>query len=224
MKIKSSYIIPEYKEINIFRKKLTKWFKKNERKYPWRETDDPFRFLVAELMLRRTRADQVKYVYNNFFDKFPDIDSILESGENEINEVLYPLGMKKRFPVIQSLAQELKEKYNCSVPETREELIKLPGIGDYSAGALLSIMYRRREWMVDSNIVRLFKRYFGLETSKEGRRSKHIIELAKIFVSKGDPRNNNLALLDFAAVVCKPRIPRCDNCILSKTCVYNRES
>jgi len=220
MQNRLSYNIPGELEIDYFRKILIGWFKKNSRKYPWRETDDPFRFLVAEIMLRRTKADQVKGVYIDLFNKYPDLSSILKSNEKDINKILYPLGLNWRFSLIKSLAREIIERYNGSVPVTREELKRLPGIGDYSAGALLSIIYGKKEWMVDNNIVRLFKRYFGLKTSTEGRRDYHIIELSKKYISSGNPRNNNLALLDFAALICKPFKPECRICKLNKTCMY----
>ena len=224
MKDKSSYRIPGTKEISFFRKKITGWLKKNERNYPWRKTNDPFRFLVAELMLRRTRADQVKEVYIDFFNRFPDQDSIFKARDEDIGKILYPLGLRKRFPLVRLLAQEIKEEFSGKIPLTRDKLKNLPGVGDYSSGALLSIMFGKKEWMVDSNVVRLFKRYFGLETSSEGRRDRHIIQLAENYVSSGNPRNNNLALLDFSALVCKPVGPGCSRCILSKVCKYNKNN
>ena len=89
---------------------------------------------------------------------------------------------------------------------------KLPGVGDYVAGAILSIAYLQKEWVVDSNIVRMFKRYFGIQTSEEGRRDKHIIELSKKYVSCKNPLDANLAILDFAALICATRNPRHDVC------------
>lgn len=211
------------REIRKFRQKILSWFSKNQRYFPWRQTTDIFKILIAEMMLRRTKADQVKKVYEQFFEKYPDIESILNADEIEIEKILYPLGLKWRTPAFIHVAKELKEKYNCKVPDKREALEELPGVGEYVAGAVLSIGYRKREWIVDSNVVRLFKRYFGIRTSKEGRRDKHIIEMAKAYVSCRDPRRANLAILDFTAIICTSQKPECNKCPLKMKCKYRSD-
>ncbi len=128
--------------------------------------------------------------------------------------------MRWRTPSIVSVAQQIQEKYRGQVPETREELITLIGVGDYVAGAVLSIAFNKREGIVDSNIVRLFRRYFGIKTSREGRRDKHVIEIAKVYSSCEKPRDANLAILDFAALICTPKNPHHESCILREKCFY----
>jgi A/G-specific adenine glycosylase len=213
---------PQPKRIRFFRLKMLDWFYKHGRDYPWRHTDDPFRVLIAEIMLRRTKANQVKPVYVTLFDKYPDVESLARASDEQLEKILYPLGLKWRSPTFKLVAKEIREKYNCRIPDTRRELISLPGVGDYVAGAVLAIAFRKAEWMVDSNIVRLFKRYFGVDTSKEGRRDKHIIEIAKAYVRGEDPRGANLAILDFTALVCTPKKPDCRECPLTMDCQYVR--
>lgn len=215
-----STVIPSRKEIAVFRRKIMSWFKKNGRFYPWRQTEDPFRILIAEMMLRRTRADQVKPVYERFFNEFPCVESVADADEQKIEQILHPLGLKWRVPALRLVAGELRDKYNCRVPERREELEKLPGVGQYVAGAVLSIGYGKKEWIVDSNIVRLFRRYFGIRTSKEGRRDKPVIDMAKVYVSCKNPGKANLALIDFASLVCRPHKPACNSCCLAENCFY----
>lgn len=212
--------IPTKDSIQFLRQKLMHWFSKNQRRYPWRKTRDPFRILVAEIMLRRTKADQVKPVYKKFFKEFPDSTSIICADKKKLRKVLFPLGLKWRIPSFQLVARELHAKYNGKVPKSREELLVLSGVGDYVAGAVLSIAYNQKEWIVDSNVVRLFRRYFGAKTSKEGRRDKHIIEIARIFSSGRNPRKANLAILDFSALICVPRNPACRRCSLAASCYY----
>jgi len=212
--------LPTVQNMRSFRDRITHWFESNERDYPWRKTNDPFKVLIAEIMLRRTKAEQVKKVYLNLFTQYPDIKSIAEAEEEELQRILYPLGLRWRNPAFQAIAREIKENYRSRVPDTREQLATLPGVGDYVAGAVLSIGYGKAEWIVDSNIVRMFRRYFGVETSREGRRDSHIIEMAKTYVSVGDPRRTNLALLDFSAIVCTPRNPNCENCPLRINCQF----
>jgi len=212
--------IPDRKAINLFRSKIICWFDKNKRNYPWRETQDPFRVLIAEMMLRRTKADQVKEVYERLLKEYPDVEALAKANSKELEKILYHLGLKWRIPAFGLIAKEVREKYYCKVPETREELTALPGVGEYVAGAVLSIAYNRKEQIVDSNIVRLFRRYFGIKTSKEGRRDKHVIKMSKIYVSGRNPRKANLAILDFTALVCTPRKPNCEKCPLCRNCHY----
>ena len=206
--------------ISSFRNKILHWFAKNNRNYPWRETRDPFKVLIAEMMLRRTKADQVREVYERLFKRYPDVEALAKAKNKELEKILYHLGLKWRTPAFGLVARAVREKYHCKVPETREDLITLPGVGEYVAGAVLSIAYDKKEWIVDSNIVRLFRRYFGINTSKEGRRDKHVIEMAKIYASGRKPRKANLAILDFTALVCIPRSPNCSICPLTSSCYY----
>jgi len=212
--------IPDRRTISFFRGKILHWFDKNKRNYPWRETRDPFKVLIAEMMLRRTKADQVKEVYERLFKEYPDIETLAKAENKKLEKILYHLGLKWRTPAFGLVAREVREKYQCKVPETREELTALPGVGEYVAGAVLLVAYGKKEWMVDSNIVRLFRRYFGIHTSKEGRRDKHVIEIAKIYSSGRNPRKANLAILDFTALICVPRNPKCVMCPLSDSCHY----
>lgn len=213
--------IPNKNSVKIFRNRILRWFNKNKRDYPWRETTDPFKVLIAEMMLRRTKADQVKEVYERLFKKYPDVKSIAEAKIEELKEILYHLGLNWRIQAFSLVAKVIIKKYNFKVPDTREELITLPGVGEYVAGAVLSIAYNKKEWIVDSNIVRLFKRYFGINTSKEGRRDKHVIEMAKMYSSSNNPRKANLAILDFTALICIPRNPNCSSCPLVGSCYYH---
>lgn len=219
MKVNISHNLPCMKDIQSFRSKIMRWFDDNGRDYPWRQTNDPFRVLIAEMMLRRTKADQVEKVYNRLFNEYPSINDMAHARGEKLDQILYPLGLKWRTPAFRLVAREIMSRYQGKVPDEREELIMLPGVGDYVAGAVMSIAYEKAEWIVDSNIVRLFKRYFGVETSREGRRDRHIIEMARMYVSGDDPRKANLSLLDFTALVCIPRKPKCQNCPLWKGCI-----
>lgn len=221
MKTRSSGEMPSAEDIRRFRGKVTRWFDKHHRDYPWRQTQDPFRVLIAEMMLRRTKADQVKAVYDQLFGEYPDVATMAEAGKEELEQILYPLGLRWRTPTFGLVARAVQKKYQCKVPEARGELTALPGVGEYVAGAVLSIAYGKKEWIVDSNIVRLFRRHFGLQTSKEGRRDKRVVEIAKAYVSARDPRRANLGLLDFAALICLPRNPACRQCPISGTCRFD---
>jgi len=171
-------------------------------------------------MLQRTKADQVLPVYLNFFSNFKTPSDVARTNMKKLNHILYPLGLRWRIKRFKEVSQSIVKKFGGKVPETRNEISKLPGVGDYVAGIVLSVALNKKEWIVDSNVVRVFKRYFGISTSKEGRRDKHVIEIARNYADCNYPGKANLALLDFAALVCTPRKPIHERCPLSRSCHY----
>jgi A/G-specific adenine glycosylase len=224
MEPKISYNIPSKANIISFRRGISRWFDMHGRTFPWRQNNDPFKVLIAEIMLRRTKAGQVESVFKKLFRKYPDAQSIASANPKEIEGILYHLGLHWRTPTFQKVAQTIVNSYSSKVPQTREELRNLPGVGEYVAGAVLSIAYNKKEWIVDSNVVRVFKRYFGIDTSKEGRRDQHVIEMAKIYVLTGSPRKANLAIIDFAALVCVPGKPKHEECLIRNSCDFYKQT
>jgi len=213
-------ILPDKKDIIKFRNIIIHWFSTNERRYPWRETSDPFRILIAEMMLQRTKADQVVDVYNKFFSEFSRPEDVAKVGMKRLHKILYPLGLLWRVKNFKKVCQYLIKNFNGRIPENRAELIKMPGTGNYVSGMVLSVAFNKQEWAVDSNIVRIFKRYFGISTTKEGRRDRSVIEIARRYVTCTDPRRANLGVVDFTALVCTPRNPRCTECPFKRRCYH----
>jgi len=207
--------------IRYLRLRLVPWFRVHGRSYPWRLTKDPWRVLIAEMMLQRTRADQVERVYTLLFQRYKTPLDVAGAPMSRLKSILLPLGLAWRIPKFKQVASAIVNSYRGRVPSTRDEIKQLPGVGDYVAGAVLSIGYGKREWIVDSNVVRVYQRFLGLKTSKEGRRDRSVIEFARHYVRYGDPRRANLGLLDFAALVCKPAHPHCDICPVRKKCIYH---
>ena len=150
---------PTKRETDLFRRRLLLWFRRNKRTYPWRETDNPFRVLIAEMMLQRTKADQVLVVYKNFFSKFNSPKEIAHADLKELRRILYPIGLKWRVRNFKNMCTSLVENFNGKVPDTRADILLLPGVGEYIAGIVLSMAFGKPEWAVDSNIARIFKRY-----------------------------------------------------------------
>jgi A/G-specific adenine glycosylase len=178
--------------------------------------------LIAEMMLRRTNAGQVATVYREFELRFGSSLALAEADDAELAALLKPLGLAWRIPAFKRTAAEIQQQHHGRVPSTRAELVALPGVGDYVAGAVLSIGYGKPEWMVDTNFVRVARRYFRLPTSREGRRDRCVIELARDYSNADDPRSANLALLDFCAALCRARQPLCAECPVLTTCPYAR--
>jgi len=213
-------MIPEASKIRQFRRRLLNWFQHHQRDYPWRRTRDPWRVLTAEMMLQRTKADQVEKVYGEFFRQFKTPSDAVNASSRTFRKALLPLGLHWRISNFRAIARVFAATSSQRVPRSREELVLLPGVGEYVAGAVLSVAYDQPEWIVDANIVRVFRRFFDISTSKEGRRDRHVIEMAKIYSNCRTPREANLALLDFAALVCIPRKPRCEGCPIRRNCAF----
>ncbi len=212
--------LPGGEEIKRFRQTLLRWYRKHGRRYPWRESPAPFHTLLAEMMLQRTQADQVVPVYLKLLKRYPTPADLAKANLIDLRRILKPLGLAWRISKFREMARALVDKFNSVVPQKREELLTLPGVGQYISGAVLSIAFQKPEWIVDSNVVRLFRRYFGIQTSSEGRRDAHVIEHAKRYTSKRCPRAATLAILDHTALICIPRFPRCGNCPLRANCFY----
>lgn len=214
---------PDNEAVKVFRKILLRWYRRNGRTFPWRENCQPFHLLVAEMMLQRTKAEQVVPVFLNALERYPTPVDLAEAPLSELKVLLQPLGLSWRHPKFKEMAIELVNRFKGKVPESRKLLTSLPGVGDYVAGAVLSIAFNKPEWVVDANIVRLFWRYFDVKTSSEGRRDRHVIELANRYASGRRPKSATLAILDHAALVCIPRSPRCYSCPLRKGCKYYQD-
>lgn len=171
-------------------------------------------------MLHRTKADQVVPVYQEFIKNYPDIDSLANAGAIEINKVTEHLGLHWRSSHFIESARYIDVNYSRELPDDREKLLKIPGVGDYIAGAILTVCFNKPEYVVDSNIARFINRYYNLKLNGEIRRKKKIIELAKNLFNYKNTRNLLFALLDFTASICKPTKPACEICALNKKCKY----
>ncbi len=210
--------------IRKFWYEILNWGATYMRKYPWRNDNNCYNILIAEVMLHRTRADQVKPVYESFIGKYPDFKSIVNSGQENIEQDLHPLGLTWRAGLLYSMAKDINEKYNGTVPQDRNELIKLSGVGDYIASAVLCFGFNREEVVLDTNIVRVIGRIFGKKVKDSSRRSKEFKSIMRELVSQGEPRTFTLSLIDFAALICKPVKPKCELCPIINICLFYKNS
>lgn len=206
--------------IKEIRSKIIDWGKRNFVSFPWRLTENKFHALLAEMMLQRTKAEQVKPVYQLFVKNYPTLDIALMS-RREILTLLRSLGLRWRALKIIELIEEL-HRIEGKIPNNRENLMNLPGIGEYIAAVFLSCHLGIRASIVDSNVVRLYGRIFGFSTSNDTRRKKNFQKLANRMTPLEGHKMFNYALLDFTRMVCKSR-PLCIDCPLKNICVFNRK-
>lgn len=203
-----------------FARRLVKWHEQgNSRDFPWREGADAYQLLMSEMMLRRTQARQVAPVYRRFLNRWPTLSDFLKAREDELREVLEPLGLKWRASNFIQLQTALKAQ--GSMPENMEGLVALPGVGDYVANAVLCFSGYSSGALIDTNTVRVIARFFGLETHDGTRRLKWFKDLANNLLPIPSRRQAyHYALLDLAATVCTPVSPCCEKCPLHSRCAF----
>lgn len=190
------------------------------RDFLWRYQPDPYRIMIAEFMLQRTRAEQVEPVYKKFLQQYPDIFSLSKGRIKSIEKYTSSLGLHKRAPNFINAAKYILKNFKGKYPETRKELLTIPGVGDYVAGAIMAVCFNNADYVIDSNIARFINRFYGLKLSGEIRRKKIILENAKELFQVKNQREFLFALLDFTALICKPIKPLCPGCPLNKGCKY----
>ncbi len=209
---------------NDWPKKLLAWFDGNKRDLPWRENKDPYRIWVSEVMLQQTRVEAVKPYFENWINQFPTVEALAQATEDEVLRAWQGLGYYSRAKNLQLGVREVVEKYNGKVPETRKEIESLKGVGSYTAGAVLSIAYNKREAAVDGNVLRVYSRlYNSHEDVLKSSAKKKITSLVENTIPKDRPGDFNEALMDFGATLCIPKNPRCAACPLRDDCEAYKE-
>ncbi len=211
-------------DFDVFRAILIKWAGEYGRNYPWRDEANltPYRSVIAELMLRRTRADQVVSVYQHFLERFPTLADAAGGNPEEIKRILYPLGLEWRADSILAFLRAAYERFGEELPADSACLQELPGVGDYVGAAVQVFAGGTPAVLIDVNVVRVLGRVFELDYSGEARRRKSMRELA---IQAADPERSaeyHYAILDFAAKVCVAGTPRCEQCPFAElqTCHY----
>lgn len=206
----------------IFVSALLDWAKDNLRKYPWRETKDPYRIMIAEIMLQRTRAEQVVPVYKQFLQTYPDIDSLSKASVSEVRSAILSLGLEKRAEGIKQLADQIMEECHGRIPRTREELMQLHWVGNYIANAILCYAFQQDVPTVDVNFARVLERVFSLKLKHPAQKDKRVHELALHLVphAKSSCRVLNLGILDLANRICTAKNPSCQICPVNSVCDY----
>ncbi len=204
-------------QLKFFRIHIIKWEKQHFANFPWRTTTNNWNALVAEIMLQRTKAEQVLPAYTKFASKYPSPGQYL--NDKRAN-VFSSLGLKWREQRLKDLAMSIAKD---GIPDTKEGLLKLPAIGNYAASAYLSFHRNRRAPIIDSNVVRLYGRFFGFETNAETRRQKWLNELAELITPKKTYRIYNYGLIDFTRTICRLK-PLCDVCLLKTRCYYDQQN
>src|SRR6266487_3808009 len=202
------------------RRRLLSWYDANRRDLPWRRTRDPYRILVAEYLLQRTRIVSGTPYYERFVARFPSIQDLAAASLDDVLAVWEGLGFYRRARNLHAAARAIVERHGGQLPESFEELAALPGMGPYTAGAVASIAFGVPVPAVDGNVTRVIARLFRVREDVSKAVSRHrIAELASRLVPPERPGAFNQAMMDLGATVCTPIVPRCPECPMEGICV-----
>ncbi|MDA8124101.1 MAG: A/G-specific adenine glycosylase [Deltaproteobacteria bacterium] len=209
----------------LFQKRLLAWYDREARRLPWRETRDPYRIWVSEIMLQQTQVKTVEAYYTRFLASFPTVEALAQAAPDEVMKAWEGLGYYSRARHLHRAAREVVVRFQGRLPATAEALLSLPGIGRYTAGAILSIAFGKRAAVLDGNVIRVLSRFFRvtddvrLPATQEG-----LWQLAEGLLPRGRLRDYNQALMELGALVCRVRNPLCPACPLSERCEASRLS
>ncbi|MBD3189163.1 MAG: hypothetical protein GF308_00890 [Candidatus Heimdallarchaeota archaeon] len=197
---------------------ILNWGEKNLRSFPWRKNPDPYRILIAEILLKRTTATAVNRIYNEFIGLYPDLKALAKANIDELEDFLQTIGYhKQRSKILKKISRVILNEYNAEIPSDFDSLIAIPNIGPYTAGAVLSLGYGIRAAMVDSNVLRIYKRVFF--KSLPNKAVNNVInKVAKIILPQKRHAKFNLALLDLGGLICTYRNTHCLKCPIRNFC------
>ncbi len=203
-----------------FASTLTNWYSIHKRELPWRNTKNPYFIWLSEIILQQTQVKQGLPYYKTFIDHYPTIFDLAKASEQEVLKLWQGLGYYSRARNLHATAKTIVEKLNGEFPKTYNDLLKLKGVGDYTASAIASICYNEPMAVVDGNVYRVLARYFGIKTPINSTKGiKTFKTLASRLIDKKNPADYNQAIMEFGAIQCKPKNPDCNSCVLNSTCI-----
>ena len=199
--------------------KLESWYNKNRRELSFRLFKDPYRIWVSEIMLQQTQVDTVLPYYDRFLKVYPNVVELAQTSEETLHKMVEGLGYYRRFGNMLLAAREIVEKHGGKFPNTYDEIRALPGIGKYTAGAILSIAYNQPYSALDGNVIRVLSRYLGIQGDmRQEKNRKHLDTINQSLIEKAHPEIYTQAVMELGALVCKPTKPFCAECPLRETC------
>jgi len=209
----------------LFRARLLPWYADHGRPFPWRGEADPYRVLIAERMLHRTRAEQVVGAYRSFLARYPTAWTLARADPAGVHELLAPLGLAWRFASFVPMAQRLVDEHDGQVPRTRAELLALPGVGPYVADAVLCFAFGEAVAVVDTNTIRVAGRYLrGAAWVADERKRRDVRTAVAGLLDPDRPAASNHATLDLGASICMARTALCSRCPVREGCMYGRRN
>src|SRR5574343_93197 len=205
---------------------ITDWYRQNKRALPWRLTKDPYSIWLSEIILQQTRVDQGTAYYYKFIENYPSVLDLARADEQEVLNLWQGLGYYSRARNLHSAAKYIANELNGQFPNNFKEVLKLKGVGEYTAAAIASLSFKEPVAVVDGNVYRVLSRVFNIDTpidSTEGK--KQFAQLAQELISTSNPDTHNKAIMEFGALHCTPANPKCESCPLIEMCIsYEKDT
>jgi A/G-specific adenine glycosylase len=202
-----------------FRRRLLEWYRRHGRDLPWRKTSDPYHILVSEVMLQQTQVDRVLPKYLEWLQKYPTLEALATAPESDVSETWRPLGYNIRPRRLHAIARESVARYGGQLPSDEATLRSFKGIGEYTAGAVLSFAFGQRAAILDTNVARvLFRVFVGRGDLKAHATKKHLWDVSRTVLPRTQVFDFNQALMDFGATLCTARKPKCLICPMRDNC------
>lgn len=204
---------------NSFTNELINWYSIVKRDLPWRDTNDPYKIWLSEIILQQTRIEQGLPYYNRFVESFPTVENLATANTDKVLKLWEGLGYYSRARNLHKAAKVVVDDYRGSFPDSYDQLISLPGVGPYTAAAIASIAFGKPTPVIDGNVYRFVARYFGVEKDiADAKNRKYFLEILQEVISHEYPGTFNQAMMEFGATVCKPSSPDCGNCGFRQSC------
>ncbi len=208
--------------MKIFTNILLKWFETEKRDLPWKQTSDPYKIWISEIILQQTRVDQGTPYYKKFIKAFPTIKNLADADEDVVLKMWEGLGYYSRARNLHFTAKHIVLNHNGIFPNTYDEILKLKGIGPYTAAAIMSYAFKKPYPVVDGNVLRIVSRYLGITDAIDSSIvHKKILDWLNIQIPQKNPQDFNQALMDFGSSICTPKKFKCIDCPLSNSCQAN---
>lgn len=203
--------------------KIIEWYQKNQRDLPWRETRDPYYIWLSEVILQQTRVLQGLPYYQRFIASFPTVFDLAHASDDEVLRLWQGLGYYSRARNLHKTAKYITEELGARFPDTYEDLLKLPGIGPYTAAAIASFAFDRRNAVIDGNVYRVLSRIYEIDIPINSSKGvNYFSDLANELIPDSNPSDFNQGLMELGATICLPRNPECPNCPVFTECMSRK--
>ena len=208
-----------FEEVLDIGNKLINWYRENKRELPWRNTTDPYKIWLSEIILQQTRVQQGLPYYEKFTNQFPTINELADASEQDVLLLWQGLGYYSRARNMHYTAKMIIDKYNGNFPENHNEILALKGVGEYTAAAIASFAFDKAYPVLDGNVFRFISRLFGIEKPIDtSTGKKEITKALDLIFNTQKPALFNQAIMEFGATHCTPKKPKCDTCIFNMQC------
>jgi A/G-specific adenine glycosylase len=206
-----------------FTENLLAWYEEHKREMPWRGEKDPYKIWISEIMLQQTRVDQARPYFENFMKLFPTVFDLAKADQQQVLKAWEGLGYYSRARNLHAASRMIVDEFEGKLPETYDEIIKLKGIGPYTAAAITSIAFNKPNAVVDGNVIRVITRYFGIEEDvRKTGTVREVQSLVNELISQERPAEFNQGMMELGATVCSPHNPDCLNCPIQAGCIATK--